>query len=60
MVGIAVGSWGSHGAAPLGRLCLLDAVPYLSDELVDPLWRYAELSSRFASSDGWLEKAEAL
>jgi len=34
---------------------LFDTVPYLSNELVDPLWGYAELSSRFASADGWLE-----
>ena len=39
---------------------MFDAVPYLSNELVDPLGGYAELSSRFASGDGWLEKAEAL
>ncbi len=38
---------------------MFDAVPYLSNELVDPLGGYAELSSRFASCDGWLEKAEA-
>ncbi len=39
---------------------MLDAVSYLSDELVDPLGGYPELSSRFASGDGWLEKAQAL
>ncbi len=44
----------------VGRLCLFDAVSYLSDELVDPLGGYAELSSRFASGDGWLKKAKAL
>ena len=39
---------------------MFDAVPYLSNELVDPLGGYAELSSRFASGDGWLKKAKAL
>ena len=34
---------------------MFDAVPYLPDELVDPLGGYAELSSRFASGDGWKE-----
>ncbi len=39
---------------------MFDAVSYLPDELIDPLRGYAELSSRFASGDGWLEKAKAL
>ena len=39
---------------------MFNAVPYLSNELVDPLGGYAELSTRFASGDGWLEKAKAL
>ncbi len=39
---------------------MFNAVPHLSDELIDPLGRYAELSSRFASGDGWLEKAKTL
>ena len=44
----------------VGRLRLFDAVPYLSNELIDPLGGYAELSSRFASGGGWLKKAKAL
>ena len=39
---------------------MFDAVPYLSNELIDALGGYAELSSRFASGDGWLKKAKAL
>ncbi len=39
---------------------MFDAVPYLSNELIDPLWRYAELSSGFASGDVWLKKRKAL
>ncbi len=39
---------------------MFDAVPYLSNELVDPLGGFAELSSRFASSDVWFKKAKAL
>jgi len=39
---------------------LFDAVPYLANELIDPLGGYAELSSRFASGDGWLKKRKAL
>jgi hypothetical protein len=39
---------------------LFNPVPHLSSELVDRLGGYAELSSRFASGDGWLEKAKAL
>ena len=59
-LGTAVGSWGSQWCGAVGRLCLFDAVPYLPDELIDALGGYSELSSRFASTDVWFEKAEAL
>ena len=39
---------------------MFNAVPYLPNELIDPLGRYAELSSRFTSGDLWFKKAKAL
>ncbi len=39
---------------------MFDAVPYLSDELVDPLGGYAELASRFGPGHARFKKVEAL